>query len=112
MGEVLNWNDFVDSKYLSGYAIEKPVTVTLERVAKEQVTQPKTGQTDDKIILYWKGAKKGQILTKRVAKVLTVLNGMKQNAHEWIGSVVELYTTQEKHFGAVHPILNVRIKRN
>ena len=105
---VLNWTDFVDTKYLSGYDIEKPVKVTLERVQVEKVTTPKTGQKDDKIILYWKGAKKGQILTKRVGRILTVLNDMKKDAHKWTGTTVELYTTIEKHFGEMHPILNVR----
>lgn len=110
--EVLNWTEFVDSKFLSGYDVEKPFKVTLERVAKEKVTQPKSGKTEDKIILYWKGAKKGQILTKRVAKVLAMMNGMKKDVNEWVGSTVELYTTQEKHFGQMHPILNVRVVRN
>ena len=104
----MKWTDFVDSRYLSGYDIEKPVTVTLERVTVEEVIQPKTGKKENKIILWWKGAKKGQILTKRVARVLSVLNKMKLDPNEWVGCSVTLYTTTEKHFGEVHPILNVR----
>ena len=107
----IKWTDFVDSRYLSGYAIEKPVEVTLEKVTLEKVTQPRTGKEEEKIILWWKGAKKGMILTKRVGKVLTVLNQMKQDPNEWVGSKVVLYTTTEKHFGEMHPILNVKIKR-
>jgi len=104
----LNWTEFVDSRYLSGYDIEKPIKVTLERVEVEKVMTPKTRKEEDKIILYWKGAKKGQILTKRVARKFTVINDMKKDAYTWIGTTVELYTVIEKHFGEMHPILNIR----
>lgn len=105
---VLNWTDYIDSNYLSGYEVEKPVSVTLEKVNIKKVRSLSTGVEEDVIILHWKGAKKGQILSKRVARVMTVINDMKKDANTWVGCTVVLYVTIEKHGGKTHAILNVR----
>ena len=112
----LNWTEFVDTTFLSGYDVPGELRVKIAKVSKEEVTEPKTGKKQMKAIIWFQFengqmAKKGCIISKRIGKTLSRLHKFSVDAEKYVGTTVILYTTQEKYFGEIHPILNVKKAR-
>ena len=42
----LNWTEFVDTNYISGYDIQHPLKVKLAKVTAEEVVTPKTNKKE------------------------------------------------------------------
>jgi len=77
--------------YVGAWDLERgEKTVEIERITKEKLTMI-GGKSEDKPLIYFKGAKKKMVLNKTNAKTIAGLYGT--NTEEWVGKKVTLFAT-------------------
>ena len=95
-----HWRTYFDSKYIGAWDLaDKPdgVTLTIESVGEETVQNP-TGAKEKKLILKFKGAKKGMVCNKTNAKTIAKVLDQPEIT-EWVGGEVTIYATTCEAFG-------------
>jgi hypothetical protein len=80
------------SRYLSAADLHgRAVTVTIERAALEELRNPRTHQTERKLVVYFAKARKCMPLNKTQARALAAFAG--DESDNWPGVVVVLAPT-------------------
>jgi hypothetical protein len=74
-----HWRKFFEEKYL----------VEIERLQIEEVYNPDTNTKDNKLVLHFKGKKKGMVCNKTNARSIAALYG--DDADKWRGKRITLY---------------------
>lgn len=85
----MNVNDMFPSKYLRGCELKGPVTVTLQRVATEEVYKPGKGK-QAAFVLYCHKASRGIVLSKSLAQSIAQALG-EPDTDRWPGRQVIIY---------------------
>jgi len=96
------------SRYLKAADIPlgQSVTVTVRSVVSEGV-ESDHGPAEDKPVLYFMDKKKGLVLNRTNAAIVSEAYGDETDA--WTGLPVEIYTTQTEFRGRMVPCLRLRI---
>ena len=76
---------------------EGPLVVTIKKIELESITNPKTKETIEKYVVYFKEEDQGLVLNKTNGRKITALAGG-QDETDWVGTKIELYKT-EVQFG-------------
>lgn len=103
---------FLGTYITAAELVGKEPTLTIERVTLEQVESMKinddagTGKMKDRVIVYFKGAKRGWLLNRTNAECIKELWGRETDA--WVGHRLTLYTTSVRVGPKVEP--GIRIK--
>jgi hypothetical protein len=85
----VNVSDLFPSRFLKGSELRGPVTVTIQRLAKEEVYKPGKGETDA-LIMYVVNGSRGVVLSKGLAfSIAEALN--EPETDNWPGQKVTLY---------------------
>lgn len=97
-------------KYIAGdMLVDRPVTLTIDRVGVEEIVTPTTGEVTEKPILFFKESKRPLILNKTNAATLAKAFG--RETDQWMGKAVELFAKPVKAFGEMHNATRVRVAR-
>lgn len=83
----------------------KDVTLAIESI-KEKTLQMASGETEDKIVMTFKGAKKPLVLNRTNGKSIGKLHG--PQLLKWVGKKVTLYPTTCMAFGQRVDCIRVR----
>jgi len=102
-----HWRKLLKTKYLVGDEIGKEITVEIESFETEKVFDKKEQHEVDKLVIYFKGGKKGMIVTPRKAKDISRVTGT-SFVEDWVGKKITIYPKNEKHFGEIIPVLTVK----
>lgn len=86
---------FFSGSYLKAIDLQRPVTVTIERVVEEQVGEE--GKQEPRLILYFRGKQKGLCLNKTNFETLLALTGHDET-DRWIGITVQLFNDMSVTF--------------
>ena len=103
---------FLGTYITAAELVGKEPTLTIERVTLEQVESMKinddagAGKMKDRVIVYFKGAKRGWLLNRTNAECIKELWGRETDA--WVGHRLTLYTTNVRVGPKVEP--GIRIK--
>ena len=110
MGEQLNgsWRKNYDFRFLSGEDLEKEVTVTITKVAMEEV-QTQNGK-DKVMALHIKGTEKMIALNKTNNKTISKVVGSSKVEH-WVGKKIIIGCEKVKAFGSVHDAIRVKLQK-
>ena len=88
-------DDVFPSKYLKCYDLQgRPITVTIERAPLETLKSP-DGKEQDKIVLYFRGAKKALPLNVTNWDACAEICG--EDTEDWPGHQIELYPDQDSN---------------
>lgn len=85
----MNVNQLFPSKYVKGAELGGPVTVTIERLAQEEVYRPGEGKAQA-VVMYCQGAKRGIVLNRVLALQIAEAVG-EPDTDAWQGKRVVLY---------------------
>jgi hypothetical protein len=103
-----HWRKFLNTAFLSGDEIPtEGVVVTITGFEATEVYSQASKSKQEEGTLTFKEIDKPMILTNRKAKQISAVIGS-SFMEEWIGKTVKLYPVQEKHFGAIMPVINVK----
>lgn len=103
-----HWRKFLNTAFLNGDEIAtegKVVTITGFEATEVYSQASKSKQEEG--TLTFKEIDKPMILTNRKAKQIATVLGS-SFMEDWIGQTVTLYPVQEKHFGVVGAVINVK----
>jgi hypothetical protein len=99
-------DDVFPSKYLKWSDLKgKPITVTIERAPLELLKSPE-GKEENKIVLYFRGAKKA--LPLNVTNFDACADVCGADTEDWPGHAVELYPDKTKMAGKTVDCLRIR----
>lgn len=100
----MNINDAFPSNYLkAGDLKDAEAIVTIVKVEVEEVGRDK----EQKLVLYFKGKKKGLVLNKTNSKkIATVLSA--DDTDEWVGKQIKLYPTETEFGGETVDCIRVK----
>jgi hypothetical protein len=105
-----NWRKLLRTKYLSGEELpDGDLEVVIEKWEAEPVFNKAVQEEVKEVVLYFKGASKGYILTKRQARNINKVLGTPY-VKEWVGKKITIYGKKEKFFGEWMRVLNVKTK--
>ena len=101
-------NEAFDSAFLGAWDLDpdKPQTVTIVGVEREEVQLPSTSKTEMKVVISLKGAQKRWIVNKTNSRTLFGLFGRETDT--WAGKKVELYVANVNLKGKQVPAVRVR----
>ena len=100
------WEALFDREFLRWFDLDgKEVTVTIEKVSREELTLP-GGQKRMKPVLTLKGAKKRLVLNKTNAGTIAELLGNKPS--QWVGKSITLFESRTKKSGETVPCIRVK----
>lgn len=85
------------SKYLSGFDLPGPVTVTIDKLESELLNKPGERGPVKTWIIFCRGKKKGIILSKFLAK--QIANMLGDDSDQWIGKQITIYPEPMKVAG-------------
>lgn len=131
-----SWKDIYEKPFMNSSDLpDKDLKVTIERVEKERVTDPKCklstknikegeeakfGKTTFhfhegawyhwKAVIYYKGAKRGHIPNIRQCEYLSGLSGSNKPIN-WVGLNITLYRTETNVGGQSRPCIRMRGQR-
>jgi hypothetical protein len=84
------------TRYASGTDLAgKAYTLTIAKIAFEEMTNPKTHETHSKPVIYFLNAKRGFVLGKQFAESIAIALG-EWEAQKWYGRIVQIYPTQTR----------------
>jgi hypothetical protein len=102
-----NINDVYPSKFLKAYDLKgSSPTVTIARVDVEQLRK-RTGGTDTKAVLYFRGKEKGLLLNKTMALSVTAIAGSPLT-ERWTGVAITLYATTAAFGKDQHDVIRIK----
>ena len=107
-----HWRGFFEDKYLGAWVMDeagRDLTAEIEGVVVEQVTNPDTNTTEPKLLITFKGKKKGMICNKTNAKSIVSMYGV--DTDDWAGKRITLYATDVRAFGQTHRCIRIREKQ-
>jgi len=92
----LNGEEMFPTRYARGEDLGgKAYAVTIERITQEEMTNPRTKQTEKKFVIYFVGSRRGFVIGKEFAEsIARALN--EYNAEKWFGQRVIIYPHQTK----------------
>ena len=103
-----NIYDMFPSKYLRAEDLKgKPYDLTIKQVAKEEMRSYSGAEPENKLVVFFDGAKKGLVLNKTNAFALADICGIPET-DAWAGKTVQLYPTKVKAFGEMVDAIRVR----
>ncbi len=85
------------SKYLSGFDLPHPITVTIDKLEPELLNKPGERGPVKTWILFLRDKKKGIILSKFLARQIAALLG--DDTDQWIGKQISIYPEPMKVAG-------------
>ena len=103
-----NWRKNYDFRFLSGEDLEEDVTVTIIKVAIEEV-QGKAGK-ESVMALHFKGTPKMMAVNKTNAKTISKVIGSSKTEY-WVGKQIILHAKTEKAFGSEHRVIRVKMQK-
>ena len=99
-------SDVFQSKYLKCEDLQgKPITVTIERAPLETLKSP-DGKEENKIVLYFHGAKKSFPLNMTNFDACAEICG--DDTNDWAGKQIELYPAKTQMAGKTVDCIRVR----
>jgi hypothetical protein len=102
-----NINDAFPSRFLHAHDLKgKTPTVTIDRVEFEQVRN-RTGGTDTKPIVYFRGKDKGLLLNKTNARSITQL-ARTAVTEQWAGVAIAIYPTTDTFGKETHDVIRIK----
>ena len=103
-----HWRKFLNTTFLNGDEISKEgKVVTITGFEATEVYSQASKSKQEEGTLTFKEIDKPMILTNRKAKQIATVLGS-SFMEDWIGQTVMLYPVQEKHFGVVGAVINVK----
>jgi hypothetical protein len=104
-----HWRKFFEEKYLGAWVMDdagRDLTVEIERLQIEEVMNPDTNSKEKKLVVHFRGKKKGMVCNKTNARTVAALYG--DNTDEWIGKRITLYATTITAFGKEHRCIRIK----
>jgi hypothetical protein len=105
--QVTHWKKLTNPNYIGSEILQpgQELKLTIEKVVKEQV---KTADgTQECIVAYFVGGKKGMIINKTNAKIITKVLDTPYIEH-WAGKSITIYAAKVKAFGDMVEALRVK----
>tara|TARA_R110002020_G_scaffold59128_2_gene161536 strand:- start:232 stop:723 length:492 start_codon:yes stop_codon:yes gene_type:complete len=103
-----HWRKFLNTAFLNGDEIPKEgVVVTIIGFEATEVYSQASKSKQEEGTLSFKELEKPMILTNRKAKQISAVVGS-SFMEDWIGKTVTLFPVNEKHFGQVMPVINIK----
>jgi hypothetical protein len=107
----MNINDAYPSRFLHAHELQgKSPTVTIARVDFEQV-RSRTGGTETKPVVYFRGKTKGLLLNKTNARSITQI-ARTAVTEQWPGVAIALYATTDTFGKEVHDVIRIQAPAN
>lgn len=95
------------SRYMKGADLGgKTWSFRISRVALEEMKNQK-GEVEKKAVVYFKGPKKGLIVTPTIFDQIATATGQDDTDH-WPGHLVAIYPTNVSAFGQMYLVIRVR----
>ena len=105
-GAAMKRDDVFPSKYLKASDLNgKPIAVEIMDSAVEQL-KTLDGKTQDKLILNFKGYKKGLVLNRTNYDAIADIHG--EETDDWEGKIIELYPTKTAMGGKTVACIRIR----
>lgn len=104
---VTHWKKLTNPNYIGAEILQpgQELKLTIEKIVKEQV---KTADgTQECIVAYFVGGKKGMIINKTNAKIITKVLDTPYIEH-WSGKSITIYAAKVKAFGDMVEALRVK----
>jgi hypothetical protein len=108
--QVTHWKKLTNPNYIGAEILQpgQELKLTIEKVGKEQV---KTADgTQECIVAYFVGGKKGMIINKTNAKIISNVLATPYIEH-WIGKQIIIYAAKVRAFGETVEALRVKNQR-
>ena len=104
-----HYRKLFDERFIGSYDFEGKASVTVEiaGISVEEL-RDNSGTAVNKPVLTFKGAKKGLVLNKTVAKTIAELYG--NNTDKWIGKKIVMFATTCQAFGETVECVRVQNK--
>lgn len=105
--QVTHWKKLTNPNYIGSEILQpgQELKLTIEKIVKEQV---KTADgTQECIVAYFQGGKKGMIINKTNAKIITKVLDTPYIEH-WAGKSIIIYAAKVKAFGDMVEALRVK----
>lgn len=103
--------DMFPKKYASGEDLNgKPVTLTIVRIALEEMHPQPGAPASKKYVLYFNGAKRGVILTRPLALQIATIHG--DETDNWKGKRIQLYPEPMNVAGQARVAIRARTAPN
>lgn len=99
-------SELLQSKYLKKEDLQRPVLWAVAAIRKEPVKDPKTGDSEEKWIIYFEEDDRGLVLNKTNIHKLGELCG--DDTDSWIGHKVVLYNDPTVSFGGKSGGIRIR----
>ena len=105
--KVTHWKKLTDPNYIGAEILQpgQELTLTIEKVVKEQVKS--ADGTNECIVAYFKGAKKGMILNKTNCKIISKRLDSPY-IEQWVGKSITIYAAKVRAFGELVEALRVK----
>ena len=105
--KVTHWKRLTDPNYIGAEILQpgQELTLVIERVVKEQVKS--ADGTNECIVAYFKGAKKGMILNKTNCKIISKRLDSPY-IEQWVGKSITIYAAKVRAFGEMVEALRVK----
>ena len=105
--KVTHWKKLTDPNYIGAEILQpgQELTLVIERVVKEQVKS--AAGTNECIVAYFKGAKKGMILNKTNCKIISKRLDSPY-IEQWVGKSITIYAAKVRAFGELVEALRVK----
>jgi hypothetical protein len=105
--QLTHWKKLTNPNYIGSEILQpgQELKLTIEKIAKEQV---KTAEgTQECIVAYFIGGKKGMILNKTNCKIITKVLDTPY-IDNWVGKSIVIYAAKVKAFGDMVEALRVK----
>jgi hypothetical protein len=105
--KVTHWKKLTDPNYIGAEILQpgQELTLVIEKVIKEQVKS--ADGTNECIVAYFKGGKKGMILNKTNCKIISKKFDT-PFIEQWIGKSITIYAAKVRAFGEMVEALRVK----
>jgi hypothetical protein len=104
-----HWKKLFDYRFISAEEIEKETTVTIEGIEQDEAFNGR--EKEAVTVLRFKGAKKGMILNKTNAKLISSITGS-PFTEDWIGKQITLTTKKVAAFGQQVEAIRIKLDIN
>jgi hypothetical protein len=89
--EAMKLTQMFPKRYASGEDFQgKALTLTVARVEREKMFQPKNASETEKWVVYFQEAKKGVVLNRTLAFQIAEILGSEET-EDWVGAMITLY---------------------
>ena len=100
-------NEMFPGRFLRGADLKSPATVTIRRVAQEEMYSPSARKRAHKWVIYFEKAGKGLVLNRTNAEKIAEIAGSR-DSDDWAGCRLVLYPAQIQVGGETRPAVRVR----